>query len=121
MKNEIGIIGRSFSIFGTIFLLCTSASTWANTDEESLIAASGNGDLSRVKTLLVTKVNVNAHAPDGVTALIAASQNGYEEVVQVLLQAKADVNAKTSNGTTALMQASQKGHRQGAGADCRQG
>ena len=85
-------------------------STWANIDEESLIAASGNGDLSRVKALLAAKVDVNAKADNGATALIAASQNGYEEVVQVLLQAKADVNAKTSNGTTALMQASQKGH-----------
>src|SRR5688500_7633923 len=70
---------------------CASTSTWANKGEGKLIAAAGAGNLSRVKALLATRVNVNARGADGTTALIAASENGYEEVVQMLLEAKADV------------------------------
>ena len=93
-------------------LFCVSGSTWANLVNVDLVAAAANGNLSRVRTLLAAKADVNTKADNGMTALIAASQNGYEEIVQVLLEASADVNAKTSNGTTALMQASQKGHEQ---------
>jgi uncharacterized protein len=79
-----------------------------NTTQDELLEASAAGDLSRVKTLLAAKTNVNAKDQQGYTALIVASSNGYLEVVRALPAEGADVNAEAANGT-ALTIASQKG------------
>jgi uncharacterized protein len=92
-----------------ILLALVCASTSARADEELSDAAS-DGDLSRVKTLIAAKADVNAKRLDGSTALMVASEKGHLEVVQVLITAKVDVNAKRTGGATALIMASQEGH-----------
>jgi uncharacterized protein len=77
-----------------------------NTTQDELLEASAAGDLSRVKTLLAAKTNVNAKDQHGYTALIVASSNGYLEVVRALLAEGADVNAEGAGGFTALVWAS---------------
>jgi ankyrin repeat protein len=77
---------------------------------DKLLEASAAGDLSRVKTLLAAKYNVNAKDVHGYTALILASFDGHLEVVRALLAAGADVNAKAFNGETAMSLAKKGGH-----------
>ena len=100
-------------IFGMALVLiascCTSVTVWADSD---LLTAARRGDLSRVKTLLGAKTDVNETREDGVTALIAASTTGHLAVVQALLDDKADVSARMTNGGTALMAAAAVGNRQ---------
>ena len=88
--------------------LPAAAST--NATQDSLIAASDAGDLSRVKALLAADADVNAKEGHGATALYLASQNGHLAVVQALLAAKAEVNAKDNNGHTPLGWATREGH-----------
>lgn len=47
-----------------IALFCAPASTWANTEDNSLFTAVSEGDLSRVDALLAAKVDVNAKKRD---------------------------------------------------------
>lgn len=92
---------------------CIPASVWAHSGgDHPLINAAGRGDLSQVKALLTTKVDVNDDAGRGITALLVASQNGHREIVQALLAAKANVNIKTRNGDTPLIAATQNGHEE---------
>lgn len=96
-----------------LVLCCVPASTWAHSGgDHPLINAAGRGDLSQVKVLLATKVDVNDDAGRGITALMVASQNGHRSIVQALLAAKANVNTKTRNGDTPLIAATQNGHEE---------
>jgi len=63
--------------------------------QDNLIAASGEGDLSRVKALLARKAKVNVKTGRAVTALMLASQNGRIEVVRALHAAGAEENLKS--------------------------
>ena len=68
-------------------LVCILAVARSSAQESSLITASYNGDLQRVKALLAAKANVNAKSSDETTALMAACQQGHLEVVRELLAA----------------------------------
>jgi hypothetical protein len=78
--------------------------------QDDLITASGIGDLSRVKALLTTRVDIDARRANGSTALVVASEKGNLEIVKALLAAKATVDAPMGNGFTALMVAAGMGH-----------
>ncbi|KAI2497246.1 hypothetical protein MHU86_17253 [Fragilaria crotonensis] len=71
-----------------------------------------DGNLNKVRALLLDGANVNAQDSYGATALYIASQNGHLEVVRELLQHdNVDVNLQcTDDGATALIMASQNGH-----------
>ncbi|KAI2490607.1 serine/threonine kinase [Fragilaria crotonensis] len=71
-----------------------------------------DGNLNKVRALLLDGANVNAQDSYGATALYIASQNGHLEVVRELLQHdNVDVNLQcTDDGATALYMASQQGH-----------
>jgi hypothetical protein len=69
-----------------------------------LVKAAMDDDLDAVRTILLTRPNVNARDKGTQhTALDQAVLNGNREMVQMLLQAKADVNSRDSDGETALM------------------
>lgn len=69
-----------------------------------LIAAAREDDLEAVKTLLLSKVDVNERDPaTHYTALERAVMNGNREMIQVLLWNKADIHAKDAQGATILM------------------
>ena len=69
-----------------------------------LVAAARDDDLETVKTLLLSKPDVNARdEATHYTALERAVINGNREMIQVLLWNKADINAKDAQGGTVLM------------------
>ena len=81
---------------------------WAQSDVSELIDASANGDLTRVKSLIADKVDVNGTPSSGIdrpTALIMASNYGRIDVVKELLASGAKVNARDRGAQTALMRA----------------
>lgn len=67
-----------------------------------LIAASRQGSLKIVKSLIGYGADVNAKNNDGRTALMLTSNL---EIAKLLIDSGADVNAKNNNGGTALTQA----------------
>jgi hypothetical protein len=75
----------------------------ANAQEEELIAASGTGDLVRVKVLLAAGTDVNAKDKRGNFALLLAATQGHLEVADALLAAGADLNEKNREGQMALI------------------
>ncbi|CAM4636446.1 unnamed protein product [Lepidochelys kempii] len=79
--------------------------------ERGVWSAALDGDLGRVRRLLVEK-RVDPSQPDlaGYTALHYASRNGHGAVCQFLLQSGARCNAQTHGGATALHRASYCGH-----------
>uniref|UniRef100_A0A452HWA6 Uncharacterized protein n=1 Tax=Gopherus agassizii TaxID=38772 RepID=A0A452HWA6_9SAUR len=79
--------------------------------ERGVWSAALDGDLGRVRKLLVEK-RVDPSKPDlaGYTALHYASRNGHGAVCQFLLQSGARCNAQTHGGATALHRASYCGH-----------
>lgn len=79
--------------------------------ERGVWSAALDGDLGRVRKLLVEK-RVDPSQPDlaGYTALHYASRNGHGAVCQFLLQSGARCNAQTHGGATALHRASYCGH-----------
>ena len=60
------------------------------------------GHAEIVKFLLSKGANVDAVAPNGMTALIAASNQGSVEISKMLVNHKANINATLDNGKTAL-------------------
>src|SRR5438105_1928772 len=62
----------------------------ANTQGENIVDAADKGDLSRVKALLDSKVDINFRRANGATALMVASEHGHLAIVQALLDAHAD-------------------------------
>ena len=95
-------------LIGCLVLGGLSAPSWGA--EGGLLDAAGAGDLSRVKSLIAAKADVNAKDEYGLTALMLASMRDRVEVVRALLAAKADVNAKSNSGGTALMAATMGGN-----------
>lgn len=74
------------------------------TSTDPLVAAARENDLEALKTILLSKPDVNAR--DGgthYTALESAVMNGNREMIQVLLWNKADVNLRDTEGETILM------------------
>ena len=104
-SRRMRVLGMMIALMGSCW---ASAAAWADSD---LLVAARRGDLPQVKTLLGTKVDVDARRGDGATALMAASTTGHLAVVQALLAAKADVNASMINGATSLMAAAAVGNR----------
>ncbi|CAI8042330.1 Ankyrin repeat domain-containing protein 29, partial [Geodia barretti] len=96
-------------------------------DEKALYDAARGGDVSAVRRLLASNVNINCTPyPDGWTPLMAASFDGHVEIVRLLIEAKAQLNIQEKEtGATPLYIASGKGHsevvdillRNGAGVD----
>lgn len=69
-----------------------------------LVAAARDDDLEALKTILLSKPDVNERdAATHYTALERAVMNGNREMIQVLLWNKADINAKDDQGETILM------------------
>ncbi|HEX5835935.1 MAG TPA: ankyrin repeat domain-containing protein [Pyrinomonadaceae bacterium] len=69
-----------------------------------LVAAVRDDDMDAVKTLLLSKPDVNARDPaTRYTALERAVMNGNREIIQVLLWNKADVSLRDEQGETILM------------------
>lgn len=70
-----------------------------------LVAAAGDADVARVRSLLSSGANPNAidnSGTKGWTPLMAAAKAGAVEVAEVLLKAHANVNATNEYGATAL-------------------
>lgn len=79
-------------------------------DAQALTRAAGEGDVSRVRSLLAAGADVNATAESGETALMRASARGHLDVVEALLNAGGDVHAKSENGFTPFFMAVFFGH-----------
>ena len=92
---------------------------------ESVLAASRNGNLSTLRNLLNQGGNANAKDGDGITALMYAAMNNHLEGVSVLVSKGADLNTQVDDGETALMVAAAHGNTEivkalvKAGADCK--
>jgi len=68
-----------------------------------LMRAALEGRTNDVRTLLTSKVDVNAKDDEGRTALMFAVTNMKTDCVDLLLSHGADVNATANDGSTALM------------------
>eukprot|EP00731_Ephydatia_muelleri_P035116 Em0098g2a len=75
-----------------------------------LNAASDNGHLDVVKTLLEPGANINQANNDGCSPLYVASLKGHLDVVKTLLEAGANINQANKNGWSPLNAASDNGH-----------
>jgi hypothetical protein len=75
-----------------------------------LLAASQQGHVPVVQSLLEAGADVDKARDDGWTALIIASKKGHVPVVQALLQAGADVDKAEDGCFTPLLIASMQGH-----------
>jgi serine/threonine-protein phosphatase 6 regulatory ankyrin repeat subunit B len=71
-----------------------------------LLEASESCDVSRVKSAIVLKEDLNVKSDSGSTPILVAAGNGCGDVVKALIAAGANVNAKASDGGTALIAAS---------------
>lgn len=69
---------------------------------EKLIEACKEGKQDAVRSLLESKVSVNAKDSLGQTGVMWAARSGHGDVAQVLIEGKADLNAKSDTGETAL-------------------
>ena len=88
-------------ILSILFLTFLCISIFADINDE-LIRSAKDGDIEKVKQLIVQGADVNAKDVSGKTALLWAAWYGHTEVVKLLIQAGADVNAKDDEGRTAL-------------------
>ena len=86
--------------------------------------AAFKGDHARLRLLLATQVDVNAHEPHaGATPLWLACLGGHAACVQLLLAANAQTDAASKDGATPLTMCCINGHAEcaqlllGAGAD----
>jgi ribosomal protein S27E len=76
----------------------------------SLLCASKEGDLEKVKYLIGNGAKVNYKDNDGNTSLMYASYSGHSEVVKYLIYKGAEVNHKSYFGYTSLLLATEQGH-----------
>ena len=72
-------------------------------------------NISELKRLLITGVNINAKEDD-MTALMWSAIKGHVEAIEYLVQSGAELNTKDSGGMTALMFATEEGYM--ASAQC---
>ena len=75
----------------------------------ALYAASGNGEVEVVKSLLDKGVPVNSRAVDGSSALHVSSQNGHVEVTKLLIENGAQVDILDNDQWSPLMIACKSG------------
>lgn len=75
--------------------------------KDTLIDASGAGDLESVHTLLASESDVRQINAEGKDALITASEHGHYHVLLALLAVGADVGHANVYSRTALMDAAQ--------------
>jgi hypothetical protein len=95
----------------TAFIEPTSAADSAESQEINmdLIAAAGEGDVSKVKQLLAQGASVTARNERGVTALIAAAYGNHLDAAEALIAAGADVNAKDYTQQSAYLISTSEG------------
>ena len=91
---------RSALAFVAVVALATTG--LAATLDTPLISAVRVGDLKAVKAVLARRVDVNAPAPDGMTALHWAAQGDQPAIVDALIAAGAKARAVTSYGIEPL-------------------
>ena len=78
--------------------------------QTTLMAASLNGHLHCVTTLIEHDADVGAATADGWTALMHAALSGHVPCVEALVMHNADLGAVNGKGCTALILAAQNGH-----------
>ena len=91
-------------------LLLNQAAIGASAKAISLLAATLDGDLSRVKSLLAAGVDPDIHDDHRNTALIYAARDGKTEIARLLLEAGADAGWIDGERVTPLILASFKNH-----------
>ena len=72
----------------------------------SIHQAALDGQISQLRNLLTTGVDVNTVDEDGRTPLMYAAFNGHADIISLLIDKGALINASDSEGRTALMMAS---------------
>lgn len=72
-------------------------------DVDTLYRAAGEGDTSRVMSLLESGVDVNARTSDDSYALNRAAVYNQDRTVRILLERGADPNVQNSEGDTPLI------------------
>ncbi|MBT3378792.1 MAG: hypothetical protein HN742_11425 [Lentisphaerae bacterium] len=77
--------------------------------DPKLIVAARDGDVDRVRTLLVGGADINAPDGAGQTALMVAAAHGHVEVATLLIEKGGDVKKADASGKTALMLACEDG------------
>lgn len=121
-------VGIVFTLAVIIYLVANwlrrqtlSATEKAREDEEKKIADKGlteimvcaaNGDLARIRELVIYGVDVNDRSASGTTALMYAARNNHLAVVEFLLSAGADKTKKTDKNSTASDIAKKHGHHE---------
>jgi ankyrin repeat protein len=86
-----------------ILALSSLASCDSKLESDKINSAARNGDLEKVKALLVDNPELVFSADsNGFTPLFVAVANHHKDIVKLLLDYKADVNARNINGGTPL-------------------
>jgi len=78
--------------------------------QEALSEAAWNGDIKRIKLLLLAGADVNSCVSEGGCPLITASSGGQTETVRFLLDKGGNINIRNENGRTALTDAVYNNH-----------
>ena len=81
----------------------------ASGNETPLMLAAANGNFKVVKSLIVSRANIDARDTRGRTALHHAARGGFDDCVDVLISQMADKNAVTYSGLTPLCMAAMYG------------
>ena len=79
-------------------------------DEQTLLAAAEQGEISVVERLLANGVDANVKRDDGWTPLLLATEGGYLEVVSTLLANNADPNEPNNIGLAPIHIAAKNGY-----------
>ena len=95
-------------VFSTV-LLYVAASPAEEASGPALCAASHEGEMDKVKTLLNDGADINFKDADGWTPLIHAAWKGRTETVLFLLARGADVNLTNKKDESAIVKAGQRG------------
>jgi len=95
-----------------LVLACAALSVSTATAAATLIDAVKQGDRAAIRTILQTKIDVNAASADGTTALHWAAQLNDLETTQLLLKAGAKVRVVNRYGMTPLQAAAVNGNPQ---------
>ena len=82
-------------------LLCGAASTLRAGNDELLLAACANEDVSQAKSLLAAGANPDATGDKGLTCLMIAGFKGNDALARLMLQEGANRNLKFDGTTTA--------------------
>ena len=69
----------------------------------TILAASRNGNLITLNTLIAEGADVNGRNCNGTTALMIAAMYGNHRAIDLLISRGAKIDARNSEGTTALM------------------